>query len=455
MRYVIRRLVGTVRIALRLLGLGALGSIALAGLVALRHMLVTPQPLDSPLPGEAHLYRWKRGYIYYKLAGEPDAPPMLLLHTPDLAGSACEMLDIMALLAASYRVYVPDLLGFGLSDRPDISYTADLYTELLHDFLTDVVKEPTTIVASRLACNYAISVAANSPALCSRLVLLSPTALYGYQAGTSGLPAALPNVLPTRIMIPRQLQMLLYPLLVALTHLAGRLRNGQDPRLLERPAIAATRNPPPDYMYATTHQFGAEHAPMDWLAGNLASNASTDMQNVRQPALLIWGTGELQYARQGRATHGSLAFEEAEIGGATTRIVLLQRTPARIHRELPETVVKTILQWSTEPALSEAKKSTSQTLNKTGKTTTMPDAAANETGEATAAPDTAINEPRDAIKPQIEAYCMKCKQKRGILHPHEVTLKNGRIAVQGDCEVCGASLIRMGRLPSGFPQTPI
>ena len=137
MRYIIRRLVGTVRFVLRLLGLGALGSVALAGLVALRHILMTPQPLDSPLPGEAHLYRWKHGHIYYKVAGEQHAPPMVLIHTPELAGSAYEMLGIMASLAASYRVYALDLLGFGLSDRPDLPYTADLYTELLHDFIID------------------------------------------------------------------------------------------------------------------------------------------------------------------------------------------------------------------------------------------------------------------------------------------------------------------------------
>ena len=172
MKYVIKRFVGIVRVLLSVLGWGALGSVALAGVVALRHMLVTPQPLDSPLPGEAHLYRWKRGYIYYKVAGEQHAPPMVLLHTPELAGSSYVMLGIMAPLAAHYRVFAPDLLGFGLSDRPDISYTADLYTELLHDFLMDVVKEPATIVASHLACNYAISVAANSPELCARLVFI-------------------------------------------------------------------------------------------------------------------------------------------------------------------------------------------------------------------------------------------------------------------------------------------
>jgi pimeloyl-ACP methyl ester carboxylesterase len=444
MKYVIDQLVGSVRVFLRMLGFGALGSIALAGLVAFRHILVTPQPLDSPLPGEAHLYRWKRGHVYYKVAGEQHAPPMVLLHTPELAGSAYEMLGIMASLATRFRVYAPDLLGFGLSDRPDISYTADTYTELLHDFLTNVVGEPATLVASRLSGNYAITVAANAPELCTRLVLLSPTALYGNRAGAFGLPAVLPplpNVLPARINVPRQAQALLYPLLVAISRLFRRLSYGQPGRLIENPSAAGTSNPSPDYAYATTHQFGAEHAPMDWLAGNLSSNVSSDIQKLQQPTLLIWGTAELHYARQGHDAPGSLELEEVEIGGVTTQIVLLQRTTSVIHKELPETVVKTVLQWSAESALQETKTSMASDPGATPQAASVPDAT-----------DNAANGTR---KPRIEAYCMKCKEKRGILNAREVTMKNGRIAVQGDCEVCGTSLFRMGRLAPGYPQTPI
>jgi pimeloyl-ACP methyl ester carboxylesterase len=448
MKYVIDRLVGSVRVFLRILGFSALGSIALAGLVAFRHILVTPQPLDSPLPGEAHLYRWKRGHVYYKVAGEQHAPPMVLLHTPELAGSAYEMLGIMASLATRFRVYAPDLLGFGLSDRPDISYTADTYIELLHDFLTNVVVEPATLVASRLSCNYAVTVAANSPELCTRLVLLSPTALYGNSAGAFGLPAVLspsstvlPRALPARILIPRQAQALLYPLLVAISRLFRRLRYGQPEQLIENSLASGTSNPPPDYTYATTHQFGAEHAPMDWLAGNLSSKVSSEIQKLKQPTLLIWGTAELHYARQERDAPFSSELEEVEVGGVTTRIVLLQRTTSVIHKELPETVVKTILQWSAEPALVE--------------TATSMESDLGETLQAASVQDGTDNAANGTPKPRIEAYCMKCKEKRGILNAREVTMKNGRIAVQGDCEVCGTSLFRMGRLAPGYPQTPI
>ena len=440
MKYVIDRLVGSARFLARLLGLSVIGSVALAGLVAFRHMLATPQPLDSPLPGEAHLYRWTHGHIYYKVAGEQKAPPMVLVHTPELAGSAYEMLGIMASLATSYRVYALDLLGFGLSDRPDISYTSDLYTQLLQDFLTNVVAEPATLVASRLSCNYAATVAANSPELCSRLILLSPAALHGYQSGVFGLPAMLPNGLAARIITMKQARALLYPLLVEIGRLARRLRYGQPERMIMRSLTSSQSNPSPDYKYATTHQFGAEHAPMDWLAGNLSSDVSDAMEKLRQPTLIIWGTGALQHAQQGLETSRSFGLDDGEMSGDTTRMILLQRTASAVHEELPETVCTTILKWSAERAIAQT--------NTVGARSIAPASEARM-------PDTKINADNSTTRPRIEAYCMKCKEKRGILNAHEVTMKNGRIAVQGNCEVCGASLFRMGRLIPGYPQTPI
>jgi hypothetical protein len=42
-----------------------------------------------------------------------------------------------------------------------------------------------------------------------------------------------------------------------------------------------------------------------------------------------------------------------------------------------------------------------------------------------------------------EAYCMKEKAKREINSPHEVTLKNGRRALQGTCASCGTTLFKI------------
>src|SRR5437588_11002881 len=171
----------------RLVGLGALATMVVAAIVALRHLVETPQPLESILPGEAHIYRWKHGHIFYKVLGAPDAPPLVLLHTPGMGASAYEMRAIMEPLAEQYRVYAPDLLGFGLSDRPRLDYSAETYISLCHDFLADVVKQPATLVASRLSCNYAIAIAGRFPNLCERLVLISPTSLFEGEQGEDGL----------------------------------------------------------------------------------------------------------------------------------------------------------------------------------------------------------------------------------------------------------------------------
>ncbi len=44
----------------------------------------------------------------------------------------------------------------------------------------------------------------------------------------------------------------------------------------------------------------------------------------------------------------------------------------------------------------------------------------------------------------IEGYCVKCKAKREISDPQQVTLKNGKPAVKGKCPVCGTGMFRIG-----------
>lgn len=43
-----------------------------------------------------------------------------------------------------------------------------------------------------------------------------------------------------------------------------------------------------------------------------------------------------------------------------------------------------------------------------------------------------------------EAYCVKCRAKREIKDPQEVTMKNGRPAMKGVCPVCGTAIFRIG-----------
>ena len=45
----------------------------------------------------------------------------------------------------------------------------------------------------------------------------------------------------------------------------------------------------------------------------------------------------------------------------------------------------------------------------------------------------------------MEAYCMKCKTKREMQNPQQITMKNGRPASQGICPVCGTKMFKIGK----------
>lgn len=54
----------------------------------------------------------------------------------------------------------------------------------------------------------------------------------------------------------------------------------------------------------------------------------------------------------------------------------------------------------------------------------------------------------------MEAYCVKCKEKREISSPKAVFTANGTPATQGVCPVCGTKLFRMGRTEAHEALTP-
>jgi pimeloyl-ACP methyl ester carboxylesterase len=429
MKTVVRRFFEILRTAISVIGFSSLATFVLAGVVALRHMLDTPQALESQLPGEGHLYRWKHGHIFYKVLGESGAPPLLLLHSPGIAASAYEMRGLVQPLSRRFRVYAPDLLGFGLSDRPYLDYTDELYVEMCHDFLQNVVRQPAFLVASRVSCNYVVAVAARAPELCSGLALISPLALHG---------ESLYPVTPPAVVEVGPVKALLYPLLVWASRIAAR-----DP-----------------YYYATTHRFGAEHAAMALLSGKLVRDVSHELEQVQQPALVIWGADALDRLHRTRFARleapGSLGPKQAQIE-------LLPAGGIFVHEEQPQRVADMVLQWSERHVPVALSISTSGNAAVSDYRPVVAEPVAEEAPPEAHAQDLEVEAEEaqgtttgieQASSSQVEAYCNKCKTRRPIRNAREVTMKNGRAAVRGECAVCGTQIFRMGRLPPGYPNTP-
>ncbi|MFN3680352.1 alpha/beta fold hydrolase, partial [Thermosynechococcus sp.] len=74
---------------------------------------------------------WRGHRICYSVNGR--GAPVVLVHGFG-ASIGHWRKNIPALTAAGYRVYALDLLGFGASAKPDLTYSLDLWAELLADF---------------------------------------------------------------------------------------------------------------------------------------------------------------------------------------------------------------------------------------------------------------------------------------------------------------------------------
>ncbi len=44
----------------------------------------------------------------------------------------------------------------------------------------------------------------------------------------------------------------------------------------------------------------------------------------------------------------------------------------------------------------------------------------------------------------MEAYCLKCRTKREMQNPQQVTMKNGKPATSGTCPVCNTKMYKIG-----------
>ncbi len=100
---------------------------------------------------EEHIYNWKFGKISYKTTGK--GAPLLLVHSLIPGTNEKEWNKNISVLAENNKLYLINLLGYGDSERVDITYSSYLYVCLINDFITDIIKEPVSIIASNTSAS--------------------------------------------------------------------------------------------------------------------------------------------------------------------------------------------------------------------------------------------------------------------------------------------------------------
>ncbi len=123
----------------------------------------------------SYYYQWKFGKVFYTIQGE--GPSILLIHSFNRGSSGREYKRLIKRLSTKHTVYTVDLIGFGCSDKPKITYTAFLYVQLISDFINNVIKEKTDVVASSLSSAYVTMACYQNPDIFNKLLYISPTSL--------------------------------------------------------------------------------------------------------------------------------------------------------------------------------------------------------------------------------------------------------------------------------------
>ncbi|HEX9038948.1 MAG TPA: alpha/beta fold hydrolase [Ktedonobacterales bacterium] len=254
----------------------AAGALALANRLA-RLGVGEPEP---PLHGQAGYYPWTHGSVHYIARGR--GPAVALIHGIYPGASSFEYRKVFERLADRYRVFALDLLGFGLSGRPAVTYTPGLYVELIEDFLSQVVgaaDHPVTVVAPGLSAAFVIHAAARRPDHFSGLALIEPAGLPVDARGTGSALATLQRALLRSPLLGEAL----YNLVVSRPGLRAGLGYSaySDFRAVSDDIV--------DQFYTMAHQPGARFAPADALAGALFTPVSATFASMTTPTLILWG----------------------------------------------------------------------------------------------------------------------------------------------------------------------
>jgi len=237
----------------------------------------TGGPLPAAVSGERVEWESPVGRLAVYVAG--GGPPLLLVHSVNAAASVAEVRPLHEHYRQSRTVFSVDLPGYGFSDRSDRPYTPRLMTDALHATVALIQRRcgaaPLDALALSLSSEFLARAAVETPAAFRSLALVSPTGFSGRKPrrGPPGSTRAMPW------------------LLAALRGPGwGRALFGA----LTRPSVIryflqrtwGSKDIDEElwrYDYLTTHQPGAEFAPLCFLSGAMFS---ADISNVYEALTL-------------------------------------------------------------------------------------------------------------------------------------------------------------------------
>jgi pimeloyl-ACP methyl ester carboxylesterase len=214
--------------------------------------------------------------IHYQEAGNPDDPPLLLIH--GFASSTLVWSKVLLeLAAAGFRVIAADLAGYGYSGKPrHMDYTIGSQAGMLVGLLDKLRIEKTAIVGSSYGAAVGATIALDYPERVEKLVMVG----------------AVTNNAPTRYLLMRLFSSPIIGDIVSPFLLGSRrLLRRRMKRVYDRHSWAM------DEKRVTARHLplrvaGAHRAIIRTVRRWDADRISRDAHLIRQPVLLLWGEND-------------------------------------------------------------------------------------------------------------------------------------------------------------------
>ncbi|MEM7570543.1 MAG: alpha/beta hydrolase [Pseudomonadota bacterium] len=119
---------------------------------------------------DRHFLRLDHGLVHYREAGDPSAPPLLMLHASPASSKSQE--PLMAALAPHFCVYAPDTPGNGESDPLDMPNPKLVdYARVMDAFCGGLGLDEVALYGTHTGAHIGIEWAATSPFRISAMIL--------------------------------------------------------------------------------------------------------------------------------------------------------------------------------------------------------------------------------------------------------------------------------------------
>jgi pimeloyl-ACP methyl ester carboxylesterase len=295
---------------------------------------VTTQQLIPVSPFPTLDWTWKGHRIRYTVVGS--GKPLILIHGFGAAIGHWRK-NIPVLAAAGYRVFALDLLGFGGSDKPPLSYTLDLWEELIQDFWTEQVHQPAVFAGNSIGGLLCLMVMAHHPEMAAGGVLLNCAGGLNHRPEELNLPLRVVMGTFTRLVSSN----VVGPFLFNRIRQKPRLRRTLLQVYRDRQAVTDELI---DLIYQPSCDPGAQKVFASILTAPPGPSPSELLPLVKAPLLVLWGEADPWTPIKGAKIYRDLA-EQAIETGHSVQFASIPNAGHCPHDECPEKVNQLMLDW--------------------------------------------------------------------------------------------------------------